>query len=192
MKRIRTRFQRPAFVVLAAALVLPATLWAGDKNYQKIKTPPLRDVVVPPVTRATLDNGMQLFVVEDHELPLFRMQLVMKVGDADAPAEKLGLASVTAEVLRSGGSETLPGDRMDETLESMGGSIETSTDALTTTVGVNVLIEDTDRALEVLRDLLLHPAFPQDKIELAIKQFQSAISANSIPRGSTMAWIDSS
>lgn len=183
MNRIRTHVWRSALVLLAAAVLVPAASWAS-KKYEKIKTPPLRDVVVPPVTRATLDNGLQLFVVEDHDLPLFRMQLVMKVGDADAPADKLGLTAVTADVLRTGGSESLPGDRMDETLESMGGSIETSTDALTTHVRVNVLVEDTDRALEMLRDLLLHPAFPQDKIDLEIKQYQSAISRRNDDPGS--------
>ena len=175
MNRIAKHSTRAALVALAAALLQPAALQAADKKYQKIKAPQLREVVVPPVTRVTLDNGLNLFVVEDHDLPLFRMQLIVKAGGADEPADKTGLAAITADVLRSGGSEKLPGDRMDETLESMGGSIETSSDALTTTVSVNVLIEDTDRVLAMLRDLLVQPAFPQDKIDLSIKQVQSLI-----------------
>lgn len=167
---------RPAIAVAAAALcLLPATLQAAEKKYEKIKAPKLRDVVVPPVTRTTFDNGLQLFVVEDHDLPLFRLSLVLKAGGAYEPSDKLGLAAITAGVLRSGGSEQLPGDRMDEVLESMGGSIESSADALTTTISINVLIEDADKALGMLRDLLLHPAFPDDKLELEIKQTRSAI-----------------
>jgi predicted Zn-dependent peptidase len=160
----------------AALLLLPAAgADAGQKAYQKIKAPKLRDIVSPPVTRETLANGIQVFVVEDHELPLFRLSLTMKAGGFCDPAEQVGLAEITANVLRSGGSEVLPGDRMDEVLEGMGGAIETSGEALATSVSVNVLIEDSDKALTMLRDLLLHPAYPDDKLDLEIKQWRSAI-----------------
>ena len=171
-----TRLLRPALAALAAAvLLLPGALLAGDKPYQKIKTPKLHDIVVPPVTRLATDNGLQLFVLEDHELPLFRLTLTMKVGDAYSPKEKRGLASITAEVLRSGGSESLSGDQMDEQLESMGGSIEVGVDELTTSLSINVLVEDSDKALQMMQDLLLHPAYPQDKLDLALTQMRSSI-----------------
>jgi zinc protease len=173
-QRITIRL-RPVLAVAAALCLLPAVLQAAEKKYEKIKPTKLREVSIPPVQRVTLDNGLQLFVVEDHDLPLFRMSLVMKAGGAYDPADEWGLASITASVLRTGGSEVLPGDRMDEVLESMGGSIETNSDALTTSIGINVLIEDTDKALGILRDLLLHPAYPQEKVDLEIKQARSGI-----------------
>lgn len=174
-----------AGTALAAALVLlPAAVFGAGKKYQKIQAPALRDIQVPPVTRVTLDNGMQVFVVEDHELPLFRMTLTMKAGSAYDPAAKLGLAQITAGVLRSGGSATLPGDRMDEVLEGMGGSIESNAEVLTTTVSVNVLAEDASKSLSMLRDLLLEPAYPQDKLDLELKQWRSAIARrNDEPQG---------
>jgi len=176
MQTTRSRMPRAAAVGLALAVLAVASPGlAADKPYQKLKTPQLRDVTMPGVTRVTLDNGMQLFVVEDHELPLMRMSLTMKAGTAFSPKDKLGLAEVTAGVLRTGGSEVLPGDKMDELLENIGGSIEASADNLTTTIGVNVLVEDSERAMQLLRDLLLHPAYPQDKIELELKQWKSGI-----------------
>lgn len=163
-----------AFAV--AALTLPAVALAAPKKpYEKIKTPKLRDIQAPQIKRVTLDNGLQLFVVEDHELPLFRLNLTMKAGAFCEPADKVGLASLTAEVLRTGGSEVLPGDKMDEVLENLGGSIEAGAENLSTSVSVNMLVEDSDKALAILRDLLVHPAYPADKLDLAIKQSRSAI-----------------
>ena len=166
--------RRTILATLAALLLLPGVVHA-DKKWQKIKSPAMHPIQPPKVQRHSLDNGVQLFVLEDHELPLFRMTLVMKVGDSYVPKDKLGLAGITAEVLRSGGSTTLSGDALDELLENRGGSIETRTDELTTTISVDMLVEDTDRALEILRDLLLHPAYPEDKLDLAVKQSRSAI-----------------
>lgn len=169
--------QSTAVLAVAAAammLAVPA-LAAPKKPYEKIKTPKLRDIQTPQIQRVTLDNGLQLFVVEDHELPLFRLTLTMKAGTFCDPADKTGLASLTAEVLRTGGSHALPGDQMDEVLEGLGGSIEADAADLSTTVGVNVLVEDAGQALTILRDLLLRPAYPADKLDLAIKQSRSAI-----------------
>ena len=147
------------FALLAASMGLaPRLAAASDKPYEKIHAPKLRDIVVPPVRRVTLDNGLQVFILEDHDLPLFRMSLTMKAGAAFNPSGKLGLAEVTADVLRSGGSLELPGDRMDEVLESMGGSIEMGAGALESSLDVDVLAEDSEKALHIVQDLLLHPA----------------------------------
>lgn len=183
MSRITMKKQRPVLAVLAALLLLPATVF-GAKKWEKIKAPELRPIQVPEVHRQSLANGIELFVLEDHELPLFRMTVVLKVGDAYAPRDKVGLPAVAAEVLRSGGSVQLGGDELDELLEGSGASIETSTDNLTTTIQVNALVEDTQRVVEIVRDLLMRPAFPEDKIELALKQFKSAIARRNDDPGS--------
>jgi zinc protease len=170
------RLLKHAMMIALAALVLVPGTVLGAKKWQKIKSPPLRDITVPVVTRESMDNGIQLFLLEDHELPLFRMTLIMKGGEAYNPTDKLGLAGITAEVLRSGGSNTVSGDDIDELLESTGGSIETSVDNETTTITINVLIENAEDALRMVRDLLKDPAYPQEKIDLALTQQRSAIS----------------
>ena len=163
-------------IALAALLVMPGAVFGATKKWQKIKSPTLRDINVPDVTRDSMDNGMQLFLLEDHELPLFRMTLIMKGGSAYNPTDKLGLAETTAEVLRSGGSNSMSGDDLDELLESTGGSVETEVGRETITISINVLIENAEDALRIVRDLLNDPAYPQDKIDLALTQLRSAIS----------------
>ena len=166
--------KRFLLATLAGLLLLPGLATAA-KKWEKIKAPALNPIQVPQVQRQSLDNGIQLFMIEDHELPLFRMTLSMRIGEADAPKEQRGLPGITAEVLRSGGSTKLEGDALDELLESRGASIEISTNNLTTEITVNALVEDTERVLEVVRDLLLDPAYPEDKLKLALVQYRSAI-----------------
>ena len=176
MTSLQATTRRVLLTAAAMLLLLPAAqAHAAKKTYEKIKAPKLRDIVSPQVTRETLPNGLQVFLVEDHELPLFRLSLIMKAGAYCDPAAQVGLAEITASVLRSGGSQTLPGDRMDEVLEGMGGSIEAGADALGTTISANMLIEDTDKALAMVRDLLLQPAYPDDKLDLELKQWRSSI-----------------
>lgn len=167
--------KKPVLIALAVLMLVPGVVF-GAKKWEKIKTPEMRDVIVPQVHRESMDNGIELFVLEDHELPLFRMTLVMKGGSAHNPKNKLGLAGLTAEVLRSGGSSKVSGDELDEILESSGGSVETSVRDKSTTIRINMLIEDAQEALEIVRDLLLNPAYPEDKIDLAMTQSRSAIS----------------
>ncbi len=176
------RVKKPFWIAAVALLMLPGAVLA--KKWEKFKYPELNPIQVPEVHRTTLSNGIELFVLEDQELPLFRMTVSLKAGDAHEPADHVGLAAVTAEVLRSGGTVKLAGDQLDELLESRGGSIETSTDETETTISVNVLVEDAEWALEIVRDLLMSPAFPEDKIELALKQFRSAISRRNDDPGS--------
>jgi zinc protease len=165
--------QRFFLAALAGLLLLPGL--AAAKKWEKIKSPTLHPIQPPAVERQALDNGIQLFVLEDHDLPLFRMTLVLRAGEAYAPAEQRGLPGITAEVLRSGGTKSLAGDALDEWLESRGASIETSTGNLTTEISVNALVEDSERVLEIVRDLLLEPAYPEDKLQLALTQARSGI-----------------
>jgi zinc protease len=63
--------------------------------YQDIKYPKLNDIRLPQVEQVTLSNGMRLFVLEDHELPLIRLSALIRGGSINEPPEKVGLASLT-------------------------------------------------------------------------------------------------
>ena len=127
----------------------------------------MSDIQVPQVRRATLANGMQLFLVEDHELPAISVFALVRTGSIYEPADKIGLAAITGTVMRTGGTKTKTGDQIDEQLERIAASVETG-------IGLNsgygslwTLKEDFDEALSVFADVLTGPAFSEDKIELA-------------------------
>ena len=137
------------------------------KHYKELKYPGLGDIEIPKVERVTLANGMQLFLVEDHELPLIDVSVRIRVGSIYEPAEKIGLAAITGTVMRTGGTTSKTGDEIDEQLEQIAASVETSIGLNSGSASVSVLKKDIDTGLAILADVLMNPAFREDKIELA-------------------------
>ena len=52
--------------------------------------------------RHVLSNGVVVFVVEDHELPLVSLSLTIRTGNYLDPPDKIGLASLTGSQMRAG------------------------------------------------------------------------------------------
>ena len=145
-------------------------------QYKKLKYPPLRQVQIPEPIRFQLSNGMIVYLLEDHTLPLIEGSVLVRTGSQYEPAEKVGLASLTGQVMRTGGTTTKTGDELDEMLEKVGASVETYIGTTSGGARLSVLKEDIDMGLSVLADLLKNPAFRDDKIELAKITARSAIS----------------
>jgi len=160
--------------VLAVCSAGAATKQAAP-DYRQLKYPELKKIEIPEVTRVTLSNGMRLLLLEDHELPLIHLSARIRTGSIYEPAEKVGLADITGEVMRTGGTPTMTGDEMDEALEAMAASVETGIGTDYGWASLSVLKEDIDKTLGILADVLMHPAFPPQKIELAKIQHRSAI-----------------
>jgi predicted Zn-dependent peptidase len=155
-------------------------LWSGctqqQADYKSLKYPKLQDIKVPDVEQVTLDNGMRLVLLEDHELPLINMSVLIRTGSVYEPAEKIGLASITGEVMRTGGTASKTGDELDEELESIAASVETDIGLTSGSASMSVLKQDLDKGLSILADVLMNPTFREDKIQLAKMQVHSTIS----------------
>ncbi len=168
------------FAWLAGAMFLGCTLanplWGQKGPKEQFVHPPLRKISVPQVERFTLKNGMQVFLVEDHDFPTVDLRAMIRTGSVCEPAEKVGLASLTGRVLRSGGSAKFPGDELDKLLEKLGASVESSIAENAGYLSGSAFKEDIDVLLGVVADLLVNPLFPEEKIELAKIEQRSAIS----------------
>jgi zinc protease len=158
-------------IILTGSLILHA-----QKTYKDIKYPELRKVEIPEVERRVLPNGMVLFLLEDHQLPLINARILVKTGSIFEPADKVGLAEIMGEVLRTGGTKSKTGEEIDEELENIAASVETSIEANSGYATMSTLKEDVDKGLAILADILMNPAFREDKIDLAKVQARSLIS----------------
>ena len=145
-------------------------------SHRDIKFPPLNPIKIPQVDRSTLANGLTLFLVEDHELPTVRAQALIRTGDRWEPLEKAGLADITVQVMRTGGTPARSGDALDKELDRLAASVELGASSSSSNASVFVLKEDSARGLGILADILRNPAFPQDKIELAKTELRDTIS----------------
>jgi zinc protease len=176
---MRAYISSPAKITLLSILILCLALTGcGPKaplGYKDLKYSKLGDIQVPGVQQYILPNGMQLFLLEDHELPLISFSARIRTGSIYEPADKIGLASITGIVMRTGGTVSKTGDEIDEQLESIAASVETGIGLNSGSASVSVLKKDIDVGLEILADILMNPAFSEDKIMLAKIQHQSSI-----------------
>lgn len=169
---------------LAALLLLALSALGQATDYREIKTPPLRNFNPPQAKRIQLDNGMVIFLMEDHELPLIRGSARIRGGGRDIPASKAGMMAIYASSWRTGGTKDKTGDQLDEMLESRAARVETSASDDSTTIRFDVLKNDLDFAFPIFLDLLHEPQFRQDKIDLAKNVANSSISRrNDDPQG---------
>ena len=169
-------------LVFAMAAVAPAAL--AKKPWEKIAIPELNEIKMPTYERVELDNGMILFLAEDHQFPLVELSATIDAGSFYEPADKVGLADMTGSVMRSGGTTTRSGDDIDILVESRGLSVETWIGDSNGGAYLSAMKEDTDLGLELLADILRNPAFPEDKIKLAKEEQKAGISRrNDDPQG---------
>jgi len=165
-----------SFGILVTAMLLGAALTAPAQDVEALDFPKLNKLEIPDIQRVTLENGLRIYIVEDKRLPIFRASARLNFGSYLEPADKIGLASITGQVMRTGGTKKWTGDELDEELEGIGGSVETSIGMLSGSASVNVLSEYTDLGLEALAQVLRYPTFDEDKIELAKVSERSTIS----------------
>jgi len=160
--------------ILLVVTLIAAALFA--QSYKDLKYPPLPELKLPKVETATLSNGMQVLLLENHELPTVRGVALVRTGNLFDPADKIGLATVTGSAIRSGGTKAKTGDQLDEQLEDVAASVESNIGESSGTVSFNALKDNVDEVMGVFRDVLTGPEFRPEKIELLKNQIRSGIS----------------
>ena len=119
---------------------------------------------LPALKRARLSNGMQLLLVENHELPSVSLHVLFPCGRADDPADKLGLAQLTAATWDEGTS-TRTSEQIAEELANIGASLSLSAENDQMGARLYTLKRNFDKALEICSDVLQHPSFPQQELD---------------------------
>jgi zinc protease len=156
-----------AMVIAFIAPVLAACagdLALGDPRQMTFKpvefTPPEPDRVV-------FENGMVVYLLEDHELPLVSMTVTTRTGSWLDPPDKIGLASLTGSLMRTGGGGGLSAEQVDEELEQFAGDLSISIGRQSGSASLDVLSKDLKRGIQIFAGLIRTPAFEPARVELA-------------------------
>ncbi|MCA1613462.1 MAG: insulinase family protein [Acidobacteria bacterium] len=115
---------------------------------------------LPAVQRRRLSNGLEVLFVEHKELPVVNMNLILKSGAAADPAERPGLATLTADLLDEG-TKTRNALDISNALSDIGAQLSVGAGWDSTTASLTTLTRHLDRALDIYADVLLNPAFPE-------------------------------
>ncbi|KAH8963611.1 hypothetical protein BDL97_04G022700 [Sphagnum fallax] len=146
--------------------------------------PPLPDVTLPAYEKMVLQNGLRVFLLEDHELGLVGGQLIVRGGGKTEPPSKVGLAAIAATVQRSGGSIAHPADVLNTKLEAMAARVEASSSVSSMNVAFRCLAEDLPAVFPLFSEVVQEPLMPEDKLELVRSQLLGAIARRGDDAGS--------
>ncbi len=163
-------------IVLVLCLFWVSPVWAIQPlHYTDLKFPPLPDIQLPDYTRYTLANGMVVYLVEDHELPLVDGVALVRAGERWEPDERVGLADVTGDLLRSGGTVQHPVEVLNRLLEERAASIESSIGTTVGRITFSSLSADLPVIFPLFAEVLQTPAFAPDPLELEKTKRRGAI-----------------
>ena len=162
-------YSRLIIAILMVCLIAWSIPPTFAKPHEKLRFEPI-EFKPPAPEKRVLSNGMQLYLLEDHELPLFSINGLIKTGDIYDPADKVGLSAIFASVMRTGGTMSREPDMLNEELESMAASVEVGMSREYGTINLSTLAEDIEKGLEIFADVLRNPAFREDKLELRKQQ----------------------
>jgi zinc protease len=125
---------------------------------------PVPGVKLAPVQHFELDNGIPVFLVESHTLPLVTARLVARAGSAADPPDRPGLATFSASLLDkgAGGLDSLGLARR---LEELGSTLETGAGRDESWITTGAQKQHVKATLGLLRDVARTPSFPDREVE---------------------------
>ncbi|AFY52960.1 putative Zn-dependent peptidase [Rivularia sp. PCC 7116] len=159
----------------AMAQQVTAQVKYTPKHYTDLKFEPVGEIKLPEYERYQLDNGMIVYLMENHELPLVNGRAIIHTGSRFEPADEVGLAQLTGGVMRTGGTVQHPPDELNQMLEQRAASVETSIGDTSGNAGFAALSEDLDTVFGLFAEVLQQPAFAQNQLELAKTQTKGSI-----------------
>jgi predicted Zn-dependent peptidase len=158
-----------AVVLTVAVLFAAGMAWAGaaaSGDPRKMLFPPV-EFAPPEPARVVLENGMVVYLLEDHELPLVNLSAMLRTGGWAEPADKVGLAALTGSVMRTGGGGGMTAEQIDDELEQFAIDINISMGRQSGAASLDVLKKDLERGLRIFSGLVRQPAFEAGRVDLA-------------------------
>jgi zinc protease len=152
--------RRPSAILLMAVLALTVAAHAQKPDRSTPPTPAAPPALkLPPVQKHTLANGLAVWIIEQHEVPLVQANMIIRAGSAADPAGKYGVASMTANMLDEGaGGKTAL--ELADAIEFLGAQLGTSSTFDYSAVRLSAPVSKLADALPLMADVVSRPGFP--------------------------------
>lgn len=150
----------------------PTSVKSEKKDQAKIdaqaallpKPGPNPKLSLPPIEKTKLSNGMEVWMVEQKELPIVALNLVIKTGSANEPDGKTGVANMMTSLMDDG-TKNRSAVEIATQLQSIGASVNVGGGWDSTNVSLQTLTKNFDKALDIYSDVILNPTFPATEVE---------------------------
>ncbi len=156
-----------AFLIWIPILFISFPAFARDPKMDHLSRPPQGEILFPPVVHRTLLNGMEVYLLEDHELPLVQAMAFVRGGSVRDPEDRVGAGALLGSLLRTGGTKNKPVEEIDRLLEDRGASIETGMSGEYGTAGLQCISKDYPLVLSLFFEILSSPQLNPNQLEKA-------------------------
>lgn len=162
-----------ALMVVAAAAASASAQDRPDRS----KPPaigPAPSLKMPAIQKLKLSNGLGVWIVEHHEVPLAQVNLIVRSGSAADPIGKYGVGSLTAAMLDEGAGSRSALDLADG-LEFLGANLSTTSSFDYSAIRLSVPVSKLADALPIMADVSLRPTFPANELDRLRKERLTAL-----------------
>jgi zinc protease len=160
---MKTRLVTLAGITLGATLMISAAGGAEKFDRKKPVPGPTPPVTTPKIERATLANGLSVWLVQRHELPVVNAMLQIRSGSSVDGAQP-GIATMTAALLDEGTAKRSSLD-FAKALDMLGANLSASAGAEQTAISLETLGKNLDAALGLMGEMVEQPAFKAEELE---------------------------
>lgn len=156
-------------IVLFALVALPLAAQQAPNRATPPRPGPPPTLHLPGIQKRALANGLPVWIVELHKVPVVQVTLSIAAGAGADPAGKFGVANLTAAMLDEGAGKRSALEIADA-LDYLGASLAASSSFDASTVGLWVPVSRLKDALPIVSDVALRPTFPRDELERLRKE----------------------
>ncbi len=121
----------------------------------------------PQIKRAALNNGIEIYLKEDHDIPLVEVTIMIGGGSIFDPVGKTGLSSLFAASLQSGGAGERSPQQLEETLDNMAAKLSVSSSSYAYSIEMSMRRQDLIQGFNILADIVRRPRFDQQRLEIS-------------------------
>ncbi|MEO9484497.1 MAG: pitrilysin family protein [Ekhidna sp.] len=114
----------------------------------------------PEVWSSYLENGMQVFGIENNELPLVYFDITLKGGHYHDPINKSGVADLLADLMTEGTQTKTPAE-LEEAIGLLGASIRMFAGSEDVTISASCLARNFDETFKLVQEILLQPRWDE-------------------------------
>ena len=161
------------FVLFLAASVGVIAQQAPDRTHPPQPGPP-PTLRLPAIQKQQLSNGLPVWIVEMHKVPVAQINLIVLSGTSDDPAGKFGAASMTAAMLEEGAGARTSLEIADA-IDFLGADLAAASGVDSSAVRLHVPVARLGDALPIMGDVLQRPTFPNDELERLRQQRLTSI-----------------
>jgi zinc protease len=159
-----------------AIAAAPAGRETPDAPFRQLAPPPGAEPTFKPPKprRFKLKNGLEVMLVEFHDLPLVDFNLMIKTGGAANPPDRAGLADLTAHMLDEG-TKTRSALAIADQVAALGATLSTGSTWDSSNVSLSTLSRNMDAALAVFADVVVNAGFDPKEFERVRDNLLTAI-----------------